>query len=148
MHLSVPRVCGPPSHSSMVANLHHYAEVIPTTSKQLSIIANVKAATPSDTSVSSQAPLQHAFIQYSLCHCKVLCRIVLAPVVFLGVQAELMLGRNSANLMKNVVEAIQAAESACVKVHTYIHAYAHQPCEPTCSYSTTCLWIGWSSELD
>ena len=43
----------------------------------------------------------------------------------------MMLGRNSANLMKNVVEAIQAAESACVKVRTY----AHQPCGPTGLYS-------------
>ena len=43
---------------SMEANLHHYAEVIPTTSKQLSIIAKVKAATPSDASVSTLAPPQ------------------------------------------------------------------------------------------
>jgi hypothetical protein len=36
--------------TNMQGNLEHYAEVIPTTSKQLSIIAKVKAATPSDKS--------------------------------------------------------------------------------------------------
>ena len=39
-----------------------------------------------------------------------------------------MLGRNSANLMKNVVEAIHAAESACVKVHCINHAGLFETC--------------------
>ena len=86
----------------MQANLQHYAEVIPTTSKQLSIIAKVKAATPSDKSVGLRRVHVH-FDQFPW-------------LLDTTLQAELMLGKNAENLMKVVIESIKAAEAACVKV--------------------------------
>ena len=84
----------------MKANLQYCAEMIPTLSTQLRIIASVKASTPTDTSVS----LLH-------CHLSTSGRLVLHYI-----QADVMLVKNAQNLMEAVIKTMKAAEAACMKV--------------------------------
>lgn len=90
----------------MKANLQYCAEMIPTLSTQLRIIASVKASTPTDTSVS-------------LLH----CHLVNWWSSRLTLQADVMLVKNAQNLMEAVIKTMKAAEAACMKVCVLLYLF-------------------------